>query len=344
MLLRNLLARAIAAGVFNPVSLFANGEQGFILDYSDLSTMFQDAAGTIAAAYEQPVGRINDKSGRGNHISTTVTAAKPKLSARKNWLLATATLATQSPYLTAVTRTLSFTGTGSVALSGAAGATGTLTGTGASNRVSLTFTVTAEGTVNFTVTGSVTDAQLEVGPAVTSYQSVVTGTNYATAGFAHFLYCDGADDGFVVPPAILNTSTAATAVYGMQHPDGVRTNGAIFNQWGASGSVSHEPHSNNDYYQDFMNPSAVIGNLFNAGVNKILLRMRHSGTGLTAFRNGVLFGNSPAGAFSRGAAPQLYKEVVQYEGNSFPIVLLGRDPTTAEVANLETWSNQKMGV
>jgi hypothetical protein len=43
--------------------LFANGEQGFFYDPNDLSTMFQDAAGTIpVTAVGQPVGLLLDKS------------------------------------------------------------------------------------------------------------------------------------------------------------------------------------------------------------------------------------------------------------------------------------------
>lgn len=43
--------------------LFANGEQGFWYDPNDLSTMFQDAAGTVpVTAVGQPVGLMLDKS------------------------------------------------------------------------------------------------------------------------------------------------------------------------------------------------------------------------------------------------------------------------------------------
>lgn len=43
--------------------LFANGEQGVWYDPSDLSTLFQDAAGTIpVTGVEQPVGIMLDKS------------------------------------------------------------------------------------------------------------------------------------------------------------------------------------------------------------------------------------------------------------------------------------------
>ena len=71
--------------------------------------------------------------------------------------------ATQSVTLSAVQHQLTLFGTGSVTLSGAA--TGTLTGTGASNRVSLSFTPTA-GSVTFTVSGSVSRFNLTAGSVV----------------------------------------------------------------------------------------------------------------------------------------------------------------------------------
>ena len=59
-------------------SLFSNGEQGAWYDPSDLSTMYQDAAGTTpVTAVEQPVGKILDKSGRGNHATQTTPGSRP---------------------------------------------------------------------------------------------------------------------------------------------------------------------------------------------------------------------------------------------------------------------------
>ena len=61
-------------------SLFSNGEQGFFYDPNDLSTMYQNAAGTIpVTAARQPVGLIKDKSGRNNHAFQTVSASRPIL-------------------------------------------------------------------------------------------------------------------------------------------------------------------------------------------------------------------------------------------------------------------------
>jgi hypothetical protein len=63
---------------FNPLSLFRNGEQGGWYDPSDLSTLFQDSAGTIPVTSDgDPVGLILDKSGRGNHASQSVSASRP---------------------------------------------------------------------------------------------------------------------------------------------------------------------------------------------------------------------------------------------------------------------------
>ncbi len=61
-------------------ALFASGEQGVLYDPSDFSSMFQDSAGTIpVTATGQSVGRILDRSGRGNHWLQATAAARPVL-------------------------------------------------------------------------------------------------------------------------------------------------------------------------------------------------------------------------------------------------------------------------
>lgn len=68
-------------------AMFSRGEPGAWYDPSDLSTLFQDAAGTTpVTAVEQPVGRMLDKSGRGNHAVQATTTKRPVLSARVNVL------------------------------------------------------------------------------------------------------------------------------------------------------------------------------------------------------------------------------------------------------------------
>ena len=89
--------------------------------------------------------------------------------ARTNLLLNSGTLSTQNVTVSATPYTLSFTGTGTVTLTGVSTA-GPLvgTGTGENNRVNLTFTPTA-GTLTLTVSGTVTNAQAEAGSTPSSY-------------------------------------------------------------------------------------------------------------------------------------------------------------------------------
>ena len=92
--------------------------------------------------------------------------------ARTNLVLNSAVGVTQTtPTLTAAAHTLSFKGTGSVTCTG--GFVGTLVGTGANNRVTLTVTATA-APATLTVTGSVTEMQLEAGAFASSYIPTTT--------------------------------------------------------------------------------------------------------------------------------------------------------------------------
>jgi len=66
------------SGGFSIADLFASSEQGAWYDPSDLSTLFQDSAGTTPVTTAgQPVGRMLDKSGRANHAVQATAAARP---------------------------------------------------------------------------------------------------------------------------------------------------------------------------------------------------------------------------------------------------------------------------
>jgi hypothetical protein len=194
--------------------LFSASEPGFTFEPWDITTLYQDRAGTTpVTAAGQSVGYRRDKSGRGNH-QVAVSDAKrgvygwmPK-TGRRNLLNATDTLSTQSVTVTAVAHTLAFTGTGTVTLSGVSTA-GPLVGTGAGNRVTLTFTPTA-GSLTLTVSGSVTLAQLQLGSADTAYQRVVSQYDITEAGVptCYYVQADGVDDAYVTPTITPGTDKA----------------------------------------------------------------------------------------------------------------------------------------
>ena len=95
--------------------LFANGEQGFLYDPNDLSTMYQDAAGTVPVIdVGQPVGLIRDKSGRNNHAYQTTSASRPIL--RKNAVTGANYLEFDGTDDFFVTNSIDFTSTDEVSL------------------------------------------------------------------------------------------------------------------------------------------------------------------------------------------------------------------------------------
>lgn len=64
--------------IYTPLELFLNGEQGSWYDPSDLSTLFQDSAGTTPVTTDgDPVGLMLDKSGNDNHAVQSVAASRP---------------------------------------------------------------------------------------------------------------------------------------------------------------------------------------------------------------------------------------------------------------------------
>jgi hypothetical protein len=81
--------------------------------------------------------------------------------------------------------------------------------------VSLTFTPTA-GTLTLTVSGTVTNAQLELGSAPTTYQRVISATDYADVGAPRVLRTDGSND-LLETAALIPHDANMTAVVALQH-------------------------------------------------------------------------------------------------------------------------------
>lgn len=181
-----LFGRSTAAG-----ALLGSEPSGLAADFTASSLLIRDNIGStsyngnpftanggkVSFTRASPATRINSLGqieAVGNNVERIdydpVTLAARGLlmeEQRTNLLLNSATLSTQNVTVTAIPYTLSFYGTGTITLSGASTA-GPLVGTGVSNRVSLTFTPSA-GTLTLTVSGSVTQAQIEAGSFATSY-------------------------------------------------------------------------------------------------------------------------------------------------------------------------------
>jgi hypothetical protein len=69
---------AFHASGFDPTMLFA-GDTGGWWDPSDSATMWQDTSATTPAGVDDPVARIDDKSGNGNHLLQASASARPLL-------------------------------------------------------------------------------------------------------------------------------------------------------------------------------------------------------------------------------------------------------------------------
>lgn len=80
MTLRRPPRRGFVGNLFTPAECFRGGVNGVWFDFSDLGTMFQDSAGTTpVTAADQPVGKVLDKSGNGNHASQATDSKRPML-------------------------------------------------------------------------------------------------------------------------------------------------------------------------------------------------------------------------------------------------------------------------
>jgi hypothetical protein len=170
------------------------------------SGTFVDSAGVLQTATND-VPRFDHNPTTGESLGLLVEEQ------RTNLLLNSGTLSTQSVTVAAVAHTLSFTGTGTVTLTGVSTA-GPLVGTGASNRVSLTFTPTV-GVLVLTVSGSVTNAQLEAGAFPTSYipttaAAVTRSADVASISGSNFSAWYRQDEGTVFADA--NSPTGGTHV------------------------------------------------------------------------------------------------------------------------------------
>jgi hypothetical protein len=209
---------------------------------------------------------------------------QPEPGTRINLLLNTDTLSSQSLSVTAQVYTLSFYGTGTVTLSGAA--TATVNGTGAfPTRTIQSFTPTA-GTLTLGVTGSVRFAQLETRPHATTY---VPSTSSQGICGAENLFIGGTNFGNIYNPA------TPTTIYIEAIPVTTIVNGsfASLNDGTATNRATLRNTSGTVFSSLFQTSSVsdggpiIIGALTNAVPFKGALTMRNGGTFSNIFVNGA---------------------------------------------------------
>ncbi len=304
----------------------------------------------------------------GNHATQSTAASRPTYGVvpkggRRNLLLATDTMATQSATVTAAAHTLSFTGTGTVTLTGASIA-GPLIGTGAGNRVSLTFTPTA-GSLTMTVLGSVTLAQLELGSTATAYQRVVSQYDVTEAGVQSLSYLsfDGVDDFLVtntITPGIDKAQVFAgvrkltDAVAGIlleSSSNAGANNGALYVVTGPDPLAANRYSGATRGSASFSGNNTATTNLGNAP-DQAVLSLTHDIAGdLTTIRRNGVAGTSSTVDLETGnfLAYPLY--IGRRNGTSAPfnghiyslITRFGANLSAEQITSTETWVNTKTG-
>jgi hypothetical protein len=178
--------------------------------------------------------------------------------ARTNLVLNSGVLVTQSVTTTAAATTLSFYGTGSVTLSGTFA--GTVNGTGATTRTVSTFTPTA-GTLTLTVSGSVTNAQVEAGSFVTSYIPTAGATATRAADIATMPLTGwyNASAGTFAAEFMVNQPAAAGTQEGILRVDDTTASNVITMYINVSGNIAGLiTNAGTNQYNNFLNPGGAV--------------------------------------------------------------------------------------
>lgn len=330
--------------------LFGAGEQGGWYDVSDMSTLFQDAAGaTPVTAVGQPVGLILDKSGRGNHATQATTTKRPVYSRRVNELLATTTLATQSVTTRAAPYRLVFSGAGSVTLSG------TASGVYGAGTHSVTCTA---GSLTLTVSGTVQDASLTLATdAHLSYQWVNTATDYDAdpSKFPAYLLCDAVDDALKTGNIDFTATNKMTVLAGYAKLNdgptsvfletGVNYTGGggigMFPSDGGSTNfgIAHSDPSGNKV-ASIVSAATEVGVVtvrydLQAG-EKTSIRKDSGAWSFAAASGGGMLGNRPLYIGAR-AGTSLF-----FNGRLYSLIVRGAQTTLSQIQTVESYIKQKM--
>jgi hypothetical protein len=296
-------------------------------------------------------------TGTGNHRFQTNSANRPVVSALVNLFVGTATLATQSVTTRATAHTLTFTGAGSITL------TGTAIGIYTAGTHSVT---TTAGSLTATVLGTVTQADLRetnVGVGLPAYQAVVTSTNYDATGFPVYIKPNGSNQ-FMQTNSINFTATDKMTVWQgvrkvIDDTDRVLIElSASVNSNNGSFGISAPSQLSGGYVGKYVGSlrgtaqstselttyAAPITNVLSASYDIAGATIatesiyRVNGGTPTETNNGVTagtgnFGNYPAYFYARNGA------LLFFNGNDYGSIARGAASTAAQIANGETYIN-----
>jgi hypothetical protein len=329
----------------------------------DPATVWADTAGTVPLSLGGVCARLDAMLPGMPALLQTTEPSRPRFgrhpkSGVRNLLTGTDSLSTQSRTVAAVQHTLSFRGTGTVTLSGASTA-GPLVGTGAGDLVSLTFTPSA-GTLTLTVSGSVTEAQLEVGAARSAYQAVTTQWDVTEAGQAdvYYLEGDGADDWMQSAANIdLSGSPQATLIGAIEILSrSVSTWPLSFPGLGTGAvNIIADPDTSNRWRFIIYNDTGVSTQRihlapFYPAPDRAVITGVVTDTSLDLRRNAVLIGSGgftgPLTAFSNARLTILARNTGQNAARAryYGHVLRGGAMTAAELATAETYLMRRIGL
>ena len=344
-------------------SLFANNEQGFAFDFNDLSTMYQDAAGTIpVTGVGQPVGLVLDKSKglvRGNLICGNSELKNPNYwtTVGAGWSFSNDKIVANNAdkvYVGTVNKTiqgmwyevtvdvtvisgqvlLPYDGSGGNILSVSTSGTYKRVFCSTNNQLVIGYGYTFTGSIN-----SVTIKELPGNHATqsTSAKRPILQQN-ATTG-AYYLSFDGVNDflatasfpamglGTTVFSGSLCNKTATSAIAARN------TGGYLYQKSGST-----QIQSNNNPLQLATNGNAVTTVLYDSSGTGVTLRANRQVVSKPMTERGFNNGNPLAiGAFSQNGG-------VPFQGNIYSVIGINRVATTIEISNTENVIAKNVGV
>lgn len=283
----------------------------------------------------------------GNHAFQPTSTNRPVLSGRYNRYVGTETLATQSVTTLAANYTLSFSGTGSITLSG--------TATGTYSAGTHTITCTA-GTLTSTVSGTVTKADLRVandGVGLPAYQCVNTATDYDTQGFPLYLKFDGIDDAMQTNSIDFTATDKVTVFAGVRKLSDAAAGSLVELGTGAqNGSFQvAAPAGAAPNYQSFMRGTAnsfASSSGFASPVTTVIAALGDiAADGNTLRANGAQvaqattdqgtgnFGNHPLYIGARAGTS------LPFNGHLYSLIVRGAQSTAQQIIDAETYINSK---